>query len=102
MAPPGVHGAATGRFGARTLPRRGEPAGRPPQRLRLDRSGGEAVPAQRRLDRGDSLECDMSDKKTKGDRVGPWLLEERLGEGGNGEVWRAVGDGERRAALKML
>src|SRR5207248_514381 len=45
---------------------------------------------------------DKRGRKEKGDRVGPWLLDERLGEGGNGEVWRASQQGEGQAALKIL
>jgi hypothetical protein len=47
----------------------------------------------------------MSDNrapKVKGDRVGPFLLDERLGEGGNAEVWRASGQGGLQVALKIL
>src|SRR5215469_2148127 len=39
--------------------------------------------------------------RRRGERIGPWRLEERLGEGGNGEVWRAT-DGSREVALKIL
>lgn len=36
-----------------------------------------------------------------GDNIGPWLLREWLGEGGNGEVWKAEGGG-RVVALKII
>jgi hypothetical protein len=38
LAPPGLHGAAAGCVGPRPLPRRRQPTGGPPRRLRLDRA----------------------------------------------------------------
>src|SRR5215218_8155702 len=35
-------------------------------------------------------------------RHGQWRLLDRLGKGGNGVVWRAVGDDGREAAIKVL
>ncbi|WP_238705441.1 serine/threonine-protein kinase [Serinicoccus profundi] len=35
-------------------------------------------------------------------QLGPWALQERLGEGGMGVVWRAVDDGGREVAVKVL
>lgn len=37
-----------------------------------------------------------------GDQIGPWALQERLGEGGNAVVWRATDAAGREAALKVL
>lgn len=35
-------------------------------------------------------------------QLGPWALQERIGEGGMGVVWRAVDDGGREVAVKVL
>jgi serine/threonine protein kinase len=37
-----------------------------------------------------------------GQVLGPWTLQERIGEGGNGEVWRAKAVDGRSAAIKVL
>ena len=37
-----------------------------------------------------------------GDSLGRWHLLERLGRGGNGEVWRCVGPSGVEAAIKVL
>ncbi|MEG3143788.1 protein kinase [Sphingomonas sp. RT2P30] len=37
-----------------------------------------------------------------GDRIGGWRLTRRLGQGGNGEVWRAEQAGRGAAAIKIL
>jgi hypothetical protein len=37
-----------------------------------------------------------------GDLLGSWRLVDRLGRGGNGEVWRCVGSDGARAAIKVL
>ncbi|MBW1879437.1 MAG: hypothetical protein JRJ84_13825, partial [Deltaproteobacteria bacterium] len=36
------------------------------------------------------------------DRIGRWLLQERLGSGTYGTTWRAVDEDGRAAALKVL
>lgn len=37
-----------------------------------------------------------------GDKIGDWLLEEEIGAGGNGDVWRVSRAGEPDRALKLL
>jgi uncharacterized protein YjbI with pentapeptide repeats len=50
----------------------------------------------------DSLIDSLRGKKYRiGESIGPWLLRERLGAGGNGEVWKADCDGWV-VALKIL
>jgi hypothetical protein len=39
---------------------------------------------------------------TAGDVIGGWTLLERLGRGGNGEVWRVSGPDEQPGAIKLL
>lgn len=43
-----------------------------------------------------------SAKKHPGDHIGPWRLEERIGGGGNGVVWRVSRSGSPDHALKIL
>jgi serine/threonine protein kinase len=38
----------------------------------------------------------------KGDTYGPWRLIERLGSGGNGEVWQCIDQGQHDQAIKLL
>jgi len=41
--------------------------------------------------------------RTQGQRIGPWVLGERLGRGGNAEVWRATaGADDDAVALKVI
>jgi serine/threonine protein kinase len=44
----------------------------------------------------------VSERYRKGDTVGPYSLQERLGRGGNGEVWRATREGGEDVALKLI
>lgn len=37
-----------------------------------------------------------------GERIGPWTLDELLGQGGNAEVWSARNESDRHVALKLL
>lgn len=41
-------------------------------------------------------------KRKVGDKIGNWRLEERIGGGGNGVVWRVSQDGQPERALKEL
>jgi serine/threonine protein kinase len=38
----------------------------------------------------------------RGDNLGDWVVERRLGSGGNGEVWRSTNSNGKSAALKVL
>ena len=40
--------------------------------------------------------------RRRGERIGPWMLLDPLGAGGNGEVWRAADSDGRDVALKLL
>src|SRR5258708_37049330 len=41
-------------------------------------------------------------RRRVGDKIGDWLLEEEIGGGGNGVVWRVSRAGEPDRALKLL
>ena len=78
---------------------RGALAGGP---LALGAEGAGAVEPDGAMTERDPTDAGVPDRPT---RIGPWLLRERLGAGGMGEVWaaeRAEGGFAQRVAIKLL
>jgi hypothetical protein len=67
---------------------------------RLDVRRVRPVCAGRSYRRAPAVEDLVSGEEPR--RVGPWVLEEKLGSGGNATVWRARRDGQGPIALKVL
>ena len=48
------------------------------------------------------LQVPFMQRSPIGSQFGNWIVERKLGHGGNGVVWRVVGTGNRVGAMKFL